>query len=396
MNAWVQSLRRDFSLSATVAGSVCSLIGMTSSAALIFQAARHVGVDTAAASSWLGSLCIGLGLASIVLSLWYRIPILVAWSTAGSVLIATVAEVGPVSDFIGAFVLSALLIFLSGITGFFAKIMNRIPMAHASALLAGVLLQFSLGSILAFKTQPLLIGIMILSYLISRKRFPRTTMLIVLCAGGITAACTGLLHMEQLHVVPTEFHFVWPTFSLAATLSLGVPLFIVTMASQNLTGITVMRSFGFQTPTSSVLTWTGLVNLLTAPFGGFTINLAAITAAIAMGPECHPEPSKRYMAGVVSGAIYMVIGCLAGTVTSLFAAFPAEMVLAVAGLALLGTISQCLQKALSDEKEKDAAFITFVVTASGIAMGGIGSAFWGLILGSLAQFIFGRSARSGA
>jgi benzoate membrane transport protein len=380
---WLQ----DFSLSAFVAGLLITLVGVTSSAILVFQAALAAGASPAEAASWLGSLALAVGILSLVLSLTYRAPVLIAWSTAGAAMIITGMQGLTLNQAVGAFMFSSVLIILSGITGLFEKVMNKIPVALASGLLAGVLLHFAIDSFAAFKDQPLLIGMMFLTYVVSKKFFPRMAMLAVLLIGIAVAHTLGILKLDQFQFTATPFHFTAPEFSWTAILNLGAPLFIVTMASQNLTGVTTMRTFGFTTPISPMLTWAGIANLIIAPFGGFTLNLAAITAAIGMSPEAHPQKSRRYMAGAVSGFLYIFLGLFAGVITSLFAAFPREMILAITGLALLGTIANSLQQTLANEEQREAAFICFAVTASGLTLFGIGSAFWGLVVGALTQLL---------
>ncbi len=380
--SWSQ-LKTDMSFSALVAGFIVVLVGMTSSAVLVFQAATAAGVGPREASSWMGSLCISVGLLGLVFSLKYRTPVLFAWSTAGAALLASSLSAFNVNQAIGAFLVSAVLVFICGVTGIFEKILSRIPLTLAAALLAGVLMNFALNTFLAVKTQPLLIGIMFVSYLVGRKYAQRSTMLIVLIASVLVASFSGLFEFEKIKLTWTEFYFTAPTFDLQSLLSLALPLFIVTMASQNLTGISVMRSHNYDTPVSTLMSWSGFVNILIATLGGFSISLAAITAAIAMGPECHSSPQKRYVAGVFAGLLYVIVGIFAGTVTSIFAAFPAEMVMGIAGLALLSTIAASLQKALSVDSEKEAAFITFVITASGLSLFGVGSAFWGICGGAV-------------
>lgn len=393
MNRFAQ-LKADFSLSAVVAGFIVLLVGVTSSGVLVFQAARSFGLDAQGASSWLGSLCLGMGLIGVILSLRYRMPVLLAWSTPGAALLAGGLAGVSLAEVTGAFLFSALLIFLSGITGLFAKIMNRIPMSLASALLGGILLKFCLETFLSIKSQPVIVGVMLLAYLAGKKWKPRLAMLFVLLAGIIAAASIGELQFAQIELAPTTWSFVAPEWSWSVLLSVGVPLFVVTMASQNLPGLAVMRANGFHAPVSSLMTWTGLMNLLTATFGGFAINLAAITAAIAMGPESHEDRDKRYVAGVVSGVLYMLVGIMAGSVTSLFAAFPAEMVIAIAGLALLSTTANCLQNALEDPRHKEAAFITFAVAASGLSLFGVGSAFWAITAGAMTQIFLSQRPKA--
>lgn len=380
-------LKKTFSLSGIITGFVVVLVGMTSSAIIVFQAARALGLGPEDASSWLGSLCLAMGILSVLLSIHYKSPVLMAWSTPGAAILVTGLKGVSYSEAVGAFLFSALLIFLCGITGLFEKLLTKIPLSLASALLGGVLLHFALDSFSAFKTQPLLIGSMFFCYILSKRFAPRSSMMIVLLAGFLVSAYSNLFQFGSIEVSLTKFHFVAPSFSLPVLLGVGLPLFIVTMASQNLTGVTVMRAHHFHVPISPLITLSGLGNMIIAPFGGFALNLAAITAAIAMGPEAHEIPEKRYFAGVISGVLYIVIGLFAGTITSLFAAFPDEMIAGVAGMALFGTIANCLSRALHDDKHKEAAFITFALTASGLSLFGIASAFWGLMAGGLTQFI---------
>ncbi len=377
----------NLSVSAIIAGTVVTLVGMTSSAVIVFQAASALGLTPLEASSWLGSLCIGMGFLTIFLSLYYKSPVLMAWSTPGAAILATGLIGVSYPQAVGAFIFSASLIFLCGVTKIFEKLMNKIPLGLSSALLAGVLLHFALDSFTAFKTQPYLIGVMFLSYLFSKRLFPKATMMLVLVMGFIVSYSSQLLHFNQIHFSWTHFQFIRPEFSLPVLLSIGIPLFIVTMASQNLTGIVVMRTHDFHVPISPLISWSGLMNLITAPFGGFAINLAAITAAIAMGKDAHALSERRYPAAVFSGILYLMIGFFAATVTSLFSAFPKEMIAGIAGMALFGTISSCLHKALSHDQDREASFVTFALTASGLSFFGIGSAFWGLIAGLLTQFL---------
>lgn len=382
----LKQFHRDFSISAMVAGLIVVLVGMTSSAIIVFQAASSFGADSAVSSSWLGSLCLAMGVLTIYLSLKYKTPILMAWSTPGAALLIASSQGVAMSDLIGAFLLSSLLIIICGVTGIFEKAMSRIPLGLASALLAGVLLNFTLSAFMSFNTEPVLIFTMFLTYIVVKKFMPNLTMLFVLLVGISVAALTGQLHFENIKLLPTQFTFTNPTLSWSVMIGIGVPLFIVTMASQNITGVTIMRSYGYANPTSRILAKTGVANFITSFFGGFAINLAAITAAIAMSPESHPDKQKRYVAGVVSGMIYIIIGLIAGTVTSLFSAFPKELIAAIAGLALIGTVSGGLQKALSDENEKEAAFITFLIAASGLKFLNIGAAFWALAIGAVVLY----------
>lgn len=378
----------DFSLSTIVAGMIAVLVGYTSSAVIVFQAAIAAGATQAEAGSWLGILCVSMGLLTVILSLKYKIPVMFAWSTAGGALLITSVNNTALPETIGAFVFSGLLIFLCGVTGFFEKIMNRIPVGIASAMLAGVLLHFALDVFLAIKPQPVLALSMFIFYLFGRRFFPRLNIVVVFCVGIMTTWLLGLLNFPVIDFAVIKPVYTHPVFSLKAMISIGIPLFVVTMSSQNLTGIAVMKAFKYEPEVSKLISWGGFTNLIIAPFGGYTINLSAITAAICMGPEAHYDYSKRYTAAVASGLIYIVIGIFSGVIVSLMSAFPKELVMIIAGLALISTVNSGLVAAIANEKDREASMITFFVTASGVTLFGIGAAFWGLVAGTLAGFIF--------
>ena len=367
------------------AGLIAVLVGFTSSAVIIFQAAAAAGADAAQVSSWLWALCLGCGLTSIGLSLRYRAPVLTAWSTPGAALLAGSLGGLSMAEAVGAFLFSAALITLSGVTGLFARIMQRIPQALAAAMLAGVLLRFGLELFGAVEQQALLVGSLFVAYLLGKRLLPRYAILLVLLLGIGLAWQLDLLHWQRVELALATPQFTAPEFSWAALIGVGIPLFVVTMASQNLPGVAVLRTSGYtQVPVSPLIGWTGLASLLLAPFGGFAINLAAITAAICAGPEAGHEPQRRYWAAVCAGVFYLLIGLFGASVTSLFAAFPQALILAIAGLALLVTLSNSLAGALQDVRQREPALITFLVTASGLSLLGVGAAFWGLVAGALA------------
>ena len=368
------------------AGLIAVLVGFSSTAVILFQAAAAAGATPAQVGSWLWALCLGCGLTSIGLSLRYRAPVLTAWSTPGAALLAGSLGGLSMAEAVGAFVFSAALITLCGVTGLFARLMQRIPQALAAAMLAGVLLRFGLGLFGAFEQQAALVGSLFLAYLLGKRLLPRYAILLVLLLGIGLAWRLGLLQLQRVELALATPQFTWPAFSWPALVGVGLPLFVVTMASQNLPGVVVLRTAGYaQVPVSPLIGWTGLASLLLAPFGGFAINLAAITAAICAGPEAGAEPRQRYWAAVCAGAVYLLIGLLGASVTSLFAAFPPALVLSIAGLALLVTLSNSLATALQDVRQREPALITFLVTASGLSLLGVGSAFWGLVAGALAS-----------
>ncbi len=384
----MRRLLQDFSPATVVAGFVAVLVGYTSSVAIIFQATVALGATPAQTASWLWALGLGMGITSLALSLWTRQPVLTAWSTPGAALLASTAGV-EMPEAIGAFIVCGLLITLAGATGWFEKLMDRIPVAIASALLAGVLARFGLDAVGSAKSAPLLVLVMAAVFLAGRRWWPRYAVPAVLVAGVAVALAQGRLSFlgvdtSQLIALPvwTTPHFTWH-----AAIGVALPLFIVTMASQNLPGVAAQRASGYQTPVSASIAVTGAATTLLAPFGGYAFNLAAITAAICMGREAHEDPARRYTASVAAGVFYVLLGLAGGAVAVLLSAFPRELVAAIAGLALLGTIAGALAAALKDEAHRDAAILTFLVCLSGISAFGIGAAFWGVVAGGVAAVV---------
>ena len=380
---------KDLSLSAFTAGFVAVLVGFTSSVAIVFQAAQAFQATPAQIASWMWALGLGMGLCSMLPSLWLRKPVMVAWSTPGAAVLATAGLAGGFSmaEAVGAFMVCAALITLAGVTGWFERIMGRIPMEIASALLAGVLARFGLQAFAAAQTALPLVLLMLGSYLLARRFLSRYAVVCTLAVAILYVAVRGQMAWSAVAFELATPQFTMPQFTWSALVSLALPLFVVTMASQNLPGVAVMRATGYQMPVSGLITLTGLATLVLAPFGAFALNFSAITAAICMGPEAHENPERRYTAAVSCGAIYIVIGIFGAVVTGLLTAFPKELVVAIAGLALLGTIGNGLSVALRDEGHREAALITFLVTLSGVVIAGVGSAFWGVVAGSLALFV---------
>jgi benzoate membrane transport protein len=379
---------KDVSLSAIIAGFVTVLVGFTSSAVLVFQAAQALNATPAEMASWMWALGLGMALTSIGLSLRYQAPVVTAWSTPGAALLITAAAGVPMAEAIGAFLVSGLLITLAGFTGWFERLMNCIPLSIAAGMLAGVLLRFGLDVFTAMQSQFAMTFAMFCVYLYMRRANPRYAVVGALAVGIAIAALQNQVQLDGVSLQLAQPVFTVPQFSLGALVGVALPLFVVTMASQNVPGVAVLRASGYSSvPISPIIGWTGAATVVLAPFGGFAINLAAITAAICMGREAHEDPDKRYVAAIAAGFFYLLLGLFGATVTAVFAAFPSELVLAIAGLALLGTIGNGLFTALRDERDREPALITFLVTASGVTLLGIGSAFWGLIAGALALAI---------
>ena len=388
---------KDLSLSAFTAGFVAVLVGFTSSVAIVFQAAQAFGATPEMISSWMWALGLGMGLASAVPSLWWRKPVMIAWSTPGAAVLAVAGAGYSMNEAVGAFIVCAVLMTAAGATGWFERVMNKIPMALASALLAGVLARFGLQAFVAAQTALPLVLLMLGTYLVGKRVLPRYAVPLTLLVAIVFVAARGDLAWGAVHFSVAMPVFTMPVFSWQAVVSLALPLFVVTMASQNLPGVAAIRAAGYEMPVSKLITISGLTTLVLAPFGAFALNLSAITAAICMGREAHEDPARRYTAAVSCGAIYVVIGFFGAAVTGLLTAFPKELVAAIAGLALLGTIGGGLAAAVKDESHREAALITFLVTLSGVTLLGIGSAFWGVVAGAIALGIqqFGRRPFTG-
>jgi len=383
----VRALVRDASVSALVAGFVTVLVGYSSSAAIVFEAARALGATDRELGSWMGALGLGMGVTCIALSLVWRAPVVTAWSTPGAAMLVTGVAGVTMPEAIGAFVLCGALFAVAGFSGAFERAMSRMPAGIAAGMLAGVLLRFGLAAFAALATDFALVATMLAVYLAGRRLYPRYAVPAVLAAGIAIAAAGGSLGLASVSLAVAPPVFTAPSFSWQATVGVAIPLFLVTMASQNVPGIATMRAAGYTTPASPLVGWTGVTTVALAPFGGFAYNLAAITAAICMGREAHADPARRYVAAVFAGAFYLALGVFGATVGALFAAFPRALVVTVAGLALLGTIGGALAAALKDERERDPALITFLVTASGVTLAGVGSAFWGLCAGAIATAV---------
>ncbi len=388
-----RSIFADTSPSAISAGFVAVLVGIASSVAIVFEAARAAGASDTMMVSWIGALGLGMGLTCIIFSWYYRAPVITAWSTPGAALLATSLVGIPMAQAIGAFLFSALLTLVLGLSGAFEKVMRKIPAPIASAMLAGILVQFGLSIFTSLQSSPALVGAMLLTYLLGRRWLPRYAILLVLVTGFVASWQLGLIHFEQIHWALGRPVWVAPEFELSTLLGVGLPLFIVTMTSQNIPGVATLRASGYdRVPISPVISGTGLASLLLTPFGGFAFNLAAITAAICTGPEAHPDPARRYTAGIAAGVFYLLVGLCGASVVALFGAFPKALVASLAGLALIGTIGASLEGATREADSREAALITFLITASGASFLGIGAAFWGLVGGLASHWIFKRSA----
>jgi benzoate membrane transport protein len=374
-------------ISSAIAGLVAVIIGFASSVALIYQTVINLGGDASLASSWILTLGLSMGLTSIGLSLYFRIPILIAWSTPGAALLIANTQNFNLNESTGGFIFSALLIFVCGITGWFEKLINRLPFQLASAMLAGILVNFGIDVFNQMNEAPLLVIVMFITYLIGRQLVPKLTMLLVLVISVVLAWQLKLMTFAEFSWQLSEFKYISPEFNLSAILGIGIPLFLVTMAAQNLPGIAVLRAHNYKAPVSSILSVTGFVNMLAAPFGGYAINLAAITAAICMTEDVDKKPENRYWAAISGGGFYILMAISAGYLMQAFALLPNALIYSLAGIALFTTINSSIQQAVSEGKMSEAAIITFLVTASDMRLWDISSVLWGLIAGSITLFI---------
>ncbi|WP_028219375.1 benzoate/H(+) symporter BenE family transporter [Paraburkholderia oxyphila] len=377
----------DTSVATIVAGFVAMMTGYTSSLVLMFQAGQAAHLSPAQISSWIWSLSIGMGVTTIGLSLWYRAPTVIAWSTPGAALLISSLPHVPYAEAIGAYLVCALLLTAVGVTGWFDALMKRVPAGIAAALLAGILFEIGIEIFHAAQVQTPLVLTMFFAYLLLKRWVPRYAIVGTLVVGVAAAAVLGLLDFSHFRVAVAKPVFTMPAFSASAIVSIGIPLFVVAMASQNVPGIAVLRADGYNTPSSPLIATTGIASLVLAPFGSHGINLAAITAAICTGPHAHEDRTKRYMAAVWCGIFYLLAGTFGATIAALFAAFPPALVVSIAALALFGSIMSGLTNAMQNPHEREAALVTFMVTASGLTLLSIGAAFWGLVAGVLTQVI---------
>lgn len=367
-----------------VAGIVTALVGFTSSFAVVLAGLRAVGADPAQAASGLLALTLAVGLGVLLLAWRSKVPVTLAWSTPGAALLAASgAADGGWPAAVGAFLAAGVLIALTGLVPALGRLMARIPASLAQAMLAGVLLQLCLAPFKALGSVPVLVAPVIICWLLMMRSAPRwavpAALLVALGVIGISLASAGSVPDTE-GLLPA---LVWttPSFSLQAMAGIALPLFVVTMASQNVPGVAVLRSFGFETPWRSSMLVTGAGTVLAAPFGGHAINLAALSAALAAGDEAGDARGRRWIAGFTSGLGYLVLAAFSAALVSVVNAAPAGMLEAVAGLALLGTLASAASAALADPGDRIAPAVTFLMAASGLALAGIGSAFWALLAG---------------
>ncbi|NML18076.1 benzoate/H(+) symporter BenE family transporter [Azohydromonas caseinilytica] len=382
-------LRRDWSVSAATAGFLAVLISYAGPLLIFFQAARAAHAPPEMIASWVLGISLGAAVSGIALSWWLKVPVITAWSAPGTALLITLFPSLSLHEAVGAYLTAAGLIFLIGITGTFDRLTQRIPKGVCYGMMAGILFQFGAGAFKAVQTMPLLTLCMVAGYLVAKRCWPRYHLVIVLALGVALTAALGRFEWQGVSFSLARPVLIAPSWSWASTLSLALPLVIVSLTGQFLPGMAILRSAGYGTPAKPILAATSVASALVAPLGGITIVLAAITAALCTGRESHEDPGRRYVAGIANGVFYLVGGCLGGSLIGLLAALPAEFVAVLAGLALIGAITANVLGAASDPEHREAAIITFLATASGMSFMGLGSAFWGVVIGAGAHAVLG-------
>lgn len=370
-----------------IAGLISVIVNYGGTFILVFQAAKVAGLSPELTASWVWSISIGVGVTGIILSWISREPIITAWSTPAAAFLVTALATTPYAEAVGAYLISAAAFVLLGLSGWFERVIRLIPPGVAAGLLAGILLEFGIGAFGGMSIDPLLAGLLIVAYVVLKRFTARYAVVGILVLGLAFLLIQGRIDLSGLTLKLAAPVFTMPAFSLNALLSVALPLFLITLTGQYMPGILVLRNDGFRTSANPIVAITGLGSLLMAPFGSHAFNIAAITAAICTGREAHEDPSKRWIAGIAAGVLYIVVGVFGVTLAAVFMAFPATFITTLAGLALLGTIGGSLTGAMADAKAREASLITFLAAAANITLLGIGGAFWGLVIGLVASVV---------
>ncbi len=387
MATLLKTLKNDWSISATVAGFLAVLISYSGPLIIFFQAAQRAHVSTDMMVSWIWGISIGAAVSGIYLSIKYKTPVITAWSAPGTALLVTLFPHISLNEAVAAYITSAVVIFLIGITGYFDKLLKWIPQDVAAGMMAGILFQFGIGLFTASDSMPFIVFSMLIVFLIAKRLMPRYTMIWVLAAGVLLSLILGKMNPVDVSFSLAIPQWISPEWTWNSTLNLAVPLILVSLTGQFLPGMAIMKLSGYDTPAKPIITVTSIASLAVACVGGITIVLASITAALCMGKDAHELKEKRYIAGIANGIFYILGGLFAGSIVMLFSLLPKELVAALAGLALLGAIATNISVAMRNDSQRDAALITFLATASGMHFLGLSSVFWGICIGVIAHFI---------
>jgi len=387
MATLLKTLKNDWSISATVAGFLAVLISYSGPLIIFFQAAQRAHVSTDMMVSWIWGISIGAAVSGIYLSIKYKTPVITAWSAPGTALLVTLFPHISLNEAVAAYITSAVVIFLIGITGYFDKLLKWIPQDVAAGMMAGILFQFGIGLFTASDSMPFIVFSMLIVFLIAKRLMPRYTMIWVLGAGVLLSLILGKMNPVDVSFSLAIPQWISPEWTWNSTLNLALPLILVSLTGQFLPGMAIMKLSGYDTPAKPIISVTSIASLAVACVGGITIVLASITAALCMGKDAHELKEKRYIAGIANGIFYILGGLFAGSIVMLFSLLPKELVAALAGLALLGAIATNISVAMKNDSQRDAALITFLATASGMHFLGLSSVFWGICIGVIAHFI---------
>lgn len=382
-----KTLKKDWSISATVAGFLAVLISYSGPLIIFFQAAQKAQVSNTMMISWIWGISIGAAIAGIFLSIKYKVPVITAWSAPGTALLVTLFPNISLNEAVAAYITSAVVIFLIGITGYFDKLLKWIPQDVAAGMMAGILFQFGLGLFTATDTMPVIVFGMLLVFLVAKRFTPRYAMVWVLVSGVLLSLFLGQMNPVNVNFALAIPQFIAPEWTWNSTLNLAIPLILVSLSGQFLPGMAIMKLSGYDTPAKPIITATSIASLAVACVGGITIVLASITAALCMGKDAHELKEKRYIAGIANGIFYILGGLFAGSIVMLFSLLPKELIAALAGLALLGAIATNISVAMKNESHREAALITFLATASGMQFLGLSSVFWGICIGVIAHLV---------
>lgn len=390
----MQKLLQDLSVTAVAAGFLAVMVSYAGPLAIFFQAGAAAEISPEMMTSWVWAISLGAAISGIVLSIWLKAPVVTAWSAPGTALLVSLFPELSLNEAVGAYITAAVIIFVIGISGTFDKFVRAIPKGVAAGMMAGILFQFGIGAFTAIESTPALAIGMLAAYLVFRRFVPKYTLVLLLVVGVLLAVVLEGASLAGVHLSIAVPQFIAPEWNLASTLSLAIPLVLVSLTGQFLPGMAILQAAGYRVNAKPVIAVSSLVSLPMALFGGITTVVAAITAAICTGKDAHEDPSKRYVAGVFNGVFYLVGGLFAGTIVSLFTSLPAAFVAVLAGLALLGAIAGNLFSALEEPSHREASLITFVVTASGMSLFGLSSAFWGVVIGYFCYLVLnGRGGR---
>ncbi|MBX3063985.1 MAG: benzoate/H(+) symporter BenE family transporter [Anaerolineae bacterium] len=393
----LRDLPAAFTPSSWLSGLLVVIVGYASSLVIVISAGQAANLNQDQLASWIWAVTVGSGILTIVMCLWFRQPVMAAWSTPGAALLVTSLIHYPFSEAIGAYLVAALAVILLGATGLFGRMMRLIPHTVVLGMLAGVLIRFGFNLFNALPDQSgisLIVVSMLLVYFLLRRVNFRAPTVGALIVGVLVAALRGDVHLESVSLALTVPHLTAPTFSAEAMLGLALPLFALAVTSQDAPGLAVLRSAGYDTNIDQALVMTGVASAVTAPLGGHGLTLAAITAAMVTNPEAHPDKDKRYAAAVAAGVFYIVFGVFGATVVSLFTALPSALIAAISGLGIFPALMGSISAAMMESEGREGALAAILCTAANFTLFGIGAPFWGLVVGVAVNLIMRWNKKS--